>query len=71
MWECEDLPLIKYFQAVSVGAKAAGFQQLMVLLSREADAPWIFRDLGREWGSLNDLSSERVLFCFAGEVGQS
>lgn len=72
MYTCE-IPLREFFQRLVESGRIHNYSLVITLVAREADCPKVFRNIKRNWISLDDLTNENVIFILSGniDVGKS
>lgn len=56
------MPIAEYLKTCKTVAYQRGFVWIMVLLARERDAMYSYKDLKRYWDSFDDLTGDEILF---------
>jgi hypothetical protein len=66
MWVTEEVSLVEFYKSGLSLAREAGYEVVLCLLAREADAPKAYDEIIKSWTSLDDVTGPKILFLFAG-----
>ncbi len=56
-----DLPFKTFLNLLRSSAKTLNFRMLAILVAREADCSWAFKQLEEEWASLHDITNNKII----------
>lgn len=68
--EILNMPIVDFYNCCLDCAYKRGFQWVLCLLAREADAESSYEQIQRYWNSLYDLTGSQILFVFAGAINE-